>query len=208
MTLLHRGLPYYCASGAGNPGHRELFMGSRMTFWVVICVLIALAVFVGATFNELIASRNRVRTAWADIDVQLQRRHDLVPQLVATVQGYAAHERETLTAITELRSQAQQRTSIADKSQIESQLGTNVDRVLAIAESYPDLKASQNFLELQRELVDVEDRLQSARSDYNEAVRTYNTQIQNFPDVAIAKPFGFGAMDYFQADNTDPPKLK
>ncbi len=179
-----------------------------MTFWVVICVLIALAVFVGATFNELIASRNRVRTAWADIDVQLQRRHDLVPQLVATVQGYAAHERETLTAITELRSQAQQQASIAEKSQIESRLGKQVDRILAIQESYPDLKASQNFLELQRELVDVEDRLQSARSDYNEAVRAYNTQIQNFPDVAMAKPFGFGAMDYFQADNTEPPKLK
>ena len=172
-----------------------------MAFWVVICVLIALAFFVGVTFNELIASRNRVRTAWADIDVQLQRRHDLVPQLVATVQGYAAHERETLTAITELRAQAQQRTSVADKSKIESQLGTNVDRVLAIAEGYPDLKASENFLELQRELVAVEDHLQSARSGYNEAVRAYNTQIQNFPDVAIAKPFGFGAMDLISVDN-------
>ena len=179
-----------------------------MAFWVVICVLIALAFFVGVTFNELIASRNRVRTAWADIDVQLQRRHDLVPQLVATVQGYAAHERETLTAITELRAQAQQRTSVADKSQIESQLSANVDRVLAIAEGYPDLKASENFLELQRELVAVEDHLQSARSGYNEAVRAYNTQIQNFPDVAIAKPFGFGTMDYFQADNAEPPNLK
>ncbi|HEX3895713.1 MAG TPA: LemA family protein [Rudaea sp.] len=178
-----------------------------MTFWIAACVLIALAFFVGITFNELIASRNRVRNAWADIDVQLQRRHDLVPQLVATVQGYAAHERETLTKITELRARAQQRTSIADKSQIESQLGSGVDRVLAIAEAYPDLKASGNFLELQRELVAVEDQLQAARSDYNEAVRAYNTQIQNFPDIAIAKPFGFGAMDYFQADNKDPITL-
>jgi LemA protein len=178
-----------------------------MTFWIAVCVLIALAFFVGITFNELIASRNRVRTAWADIDVQLQRRHDLVPQLVATVQGYAAHERETLTAITELRAQAQQRTSVADKSQIESRLGATVDRVLAIAENYPDLKASQNFLELQRELVAVEDHLQAARSDYNEAVRAFNTQIQNFPDVVIAKPFAFRAFDYFQAENTAPVKL-
>ena len=178
-----------------------------MTFWIAACVLIALAFFVGITFNELIASRNRVRTAWADIDVQLQRRHDLIPQLVATVQGYAAHERETLTAITELRAQAQQRTSVADKSHIESQLGTGVDRVLAIAEAYPDLKASENFLELQRELVAVEDHLQAARSDYNEAVRAYNTQIQNFPDVVIAKPFAFRTFDYFQAENTAAPKL-
>jgi LemA protein len=178
-----------------------------MTFWIAACVLIALAFFVGITFNELIASRNRVRTAWADIDVQLQRRHDLVPQLVATVQGYAAHERETLTAITELRAQAQQQTSVAEKSQIESRLGTQVNRVLAIQENYPDLKASQNFLELQRELVAVEDHLQAARSGYNETVRAYNTQIQNFPDIAIAKPFGFGAMDYFQATDKEPVKL-
>jgi LemA protein len=205
--MLHRGLPYYRASAAGKSGDRELSMGSRMTFWIAVCVLIALASFVGVTFNELIASRNRVRNAWADIDVELQRRHDLVPQLVATVQGYAAHERETLTAITELRAQAQQQSSVAEKSQIESKLGTNVDRVLAIAEAYPDLKASQNFLELQRELVAVEDHLQAARSNYNEAVRAYNTQIQNFPDIVIAKPFGFGAMDYFQADNKDPIKL-
>jgi len=178
-----------------------------MTFWIVACVLIALAFFVGITFNELIASRNRVRTAWADIDVQLQRRHDLVPQLVATVQGYAAHERETLTEITELRAQAQQQSSVAEKSQIESRLGKQVDRVLAIQENYPDLKASQNFLELQRELVAVEGHLQAARSDYNEAVRAFNTQIQNFPDVLIAKPFGFRAFDYFQAENTAPVKL-
>jgi LemA protein len=178
-----------------------------MTFWIIACVLTALAFFVGITFNELIASRNRVKTAWADIDVQLQRRHDLVPQLVATVQGYAEHERETLTAITDLRAKAQQSESVAEKSQTESQLGNQVDRVLAIQERYPDLKASENFLELQRQLVAVEDQLQSARSNYNEVVRAYNTQIQNFPDVLIAKPFGFGGMDYFQADNKEPIKL-
>jgi LemA protein len=178
-----------------------------MTFWVVVCVLIALAFFVGITFNELITSRNRVRTAWADIDVQLQRRHDLVPQLVATVQGYAEHERETLTAITDLRAKAQQAESVAEKSQTESKLGTQVDRVLAIQERYPDLKASQNFLELQRQLVTIEDQLQSARTNYNETVRAYNTQIKNFPDVLIAKPFAFGPMDYFQADTKDPMKL-
>ena len=175
--------------------------------WVLVCVLIALALFVGVTFNELIASRNRVRTAWADIDVQLQRRYDLIPQLAATVKGYADHESETLTAITDLRAKAQQENSVAAKSPIESQLSAQIGRVLAIQERYPDLKASANFLELQRELVAIEDNVQAARGDYNEVVRLYNTQIQNFPDVLIAKPFGFVASDYFQAENTAPVKL-
>ena len=175
--------------------------------WVVVCVLIALGAFVGITFNELVASRNRVRTAWADIDVQLQRRHDLIPQLATVVKEYADHESETLIAITDLRAKAQQENSVAEKSAVESQLGAQMNRVIAIQERYPDLKANQNFLELQRELVSTEDKLQAARSAYNDVVRAYNTQIQNFPDVAIAKPFGFRAMDYFQAENTAPVKL-
>ncbi|MEP6483614.1 MAG: LemA family protein [Rudaea sp.] len=178
-----------------------------MTLWVVVCALIALAVFVGVTFNELIASRNRVRAAWADIDVQLERRYDLIPQLAATVKGYADHERETLTAITDLRAKAQQENSVAAKSPIESQLNAQIGRVLAIQERYPDLKASENFLELQRELVAIEDHVQAARGNYNDVVRLYNTQIQNFPDVLIAKPFGFVAAEYFQAENTAPVKL-
>lgn len=178
-----------------------------MTIWVIVCILIALAAFVGITFNELIASRNSVRTAWADIDVQLQRRHDLIPQLAAVVKGYADHERETMTAVTELRAKAQQEASVAAKGQIESQISTGLGKLIAVQENYPDLKANENFLALQRELVDTEDKLQAARNTYNETVRTYNTQIQNFPDVAIAKPFGFGAMDYFQATDTAPVKL-
>jgi LemA protein len=178
-----------------------------MTIWVIVCILIALAAFVGITFNELIASRNSVRTAWADIDVQLQRRHDLIPQLAAVVKGYADHERETMTAVTELRAKAQQEASVAAKGQIESQISAGLGKLIAVQENYPDLKANENFLALQRELVDTEDKLQAARNTYNETVRTYNTQIQNFPDVAIAKPFGFGAMDYFQATDTAPVKL-
>jgi LemA protein len=178
-----------------------------MIVWVVVCVLIALAAFVGITFNELVAARNRVRTAWADVDVQLQRRHDLIPQLAAVVKGYADHESETLTAVTDLRAKAQQEDSVAGKSAAEAKLGSQVNRVIAIQERYPDLKANQNFLELQRELVSTEDKLQVARSAYNDVVREYNTQIQNFPDVVVAKPFGFRAMDYFQADNMAPVKL-
>jgi LemA protein len=178
-----------------------------MTVWVIVCVGIALVAFVAVTFNELITARNRARTAWANIDVQLQRRHDLIPQLAAVVKGYAAHESETLTAVTELRAKAQQEASISAKGQIESQVGASLDKLIAVQEAYPDLKANENFMALQRELVDTENKLQAARSDYNEAVRAYNTQIQNFPDVAIAKPFGFGAMDYFQAADTAPVKL-
>jgi LemA protein len=182
-------------------------MGSKMATWVIVCILIAAAAFAAITFNELIAARNRVRTAWANIDVQLQRRHDLIPQLAAVVKGYAAHESETLTAVTELREKAQQQKSVAEKGEIESQIGTGLGRLIAVQENYPNLKANENFLALQRELVDTEDKLQSARNDYNEAVRAYNTQIQNFPDVTIAKPFGFSAMDYFQAIDRAPTKL-
>ena len=178
-----------------------------MTVWVIVCVLIALAAFIGVTFNELIASRNRVRAAWADIDVQLQRRYDLIPQLAAVVKGYADHERETMTAVAELRAKAQQEASVAAKGQIEAQIGAGLNKLIAVQENYPDLKANENFLALQRELVDTEDKLQAARNAYNEAVRAFNTQIQNFPDVAIAKPFGFGAMDYFQATGMAPVKI-
>ncbi len=178
-----------------------------MTLWVIVCVLIAAVAFVAITFNELISARNLARNAWANIDVQLQRRHDLIPQLAAVVKGYAAHESETLTAVTELRAKAQREVSISAKGQIESQIGAKLGNLVAVQERYPDLKANENFLALQRELVDTEDKLQTARSDYNEAVRAYNTQIQNFPDVTIAKPFGFGAMDYFQATDTAPVTL-
>ena len=178
-----------------------------MTTWVIVCVLIAAAAFAAVTFNELITARNRARTAWANIDVQLQRRHDLIPQLAAVVKGYADHESETLTAVTELRAKAQQEASVAAKGQIEAQIGAKLNKLVAVQESYPDLKANENFMALQRELVDTEDKLQTARNDYNEAVRAYNTQIQNFPDIAIAKPFGFTAMDYFQASDTAPVKL-
>ena len=178
-----------------------------MATWVIVCGLIAAAAFVAITFNELITSRNRARIAWANIDVQLQRRHDLIPQLAAVVKGYATYESETLTAVTELRAKSQQETSVAAKGQIESQIGARLGKLIAVQENYPDLKANENFLALQRELIDTEDKLQAARNDYNEAVRAYNTQIQNFPDVTIAKPFGFAAMDYFQATDTAPVKL-
>jgi len=178
-----------------------------MIFWIAGCALIALLGYGIVTFNDLVAARNQVRAAWADIDVQLQRRHDLVPQLAATVKGYAEHERSTLEALTELRGRAQAGGSIAQRGEIETALAAGVARILALQERYPDLKASENFLQLQRDLVDVEDHLQYARRFYNGAVRDYNTRIQHFPDLLLAGPFGFQASEFFQAENTEAVKL-
>jgi LemA protein len=175
--------------------------------WIAVCVLIALLGFAIVTFNELVVARNRVRTAWADIDVQLQRRHDLIPQLAATVKGYAAYEQATLTAITELRSRAQAATSVQQRGQLEGEVGAQLTQLLALQERYPELKASANFLQLQRDLVDTENRLQSARSTYNESVRVYNTRIETFPDALLARPFGFGKLEYFQAEDRQPVKV-
>jgi LemA protein len=178
-----------------------------MLFWVVACVAIAIVLYLAITFNEFVAGRNQVRAAWADIDVQLQRRHDLVPQLAATVKGYAEHERATLDAVTALRTQAQAGKSVAERGRVEGELAAQVSRLLALQESYPDLKASANFLQLQRGLVEVEDHLQYARRFYNGAVRQYNTQIQHFPELLLAAPFGFRPQEYFQAEEREAVRL-
>jgi LemA protein len=168
--------------------------------WLVGCTLLALVLLCIFTFNDLIASRNRVRAAWSGVDIQLQRRHDLVPQLVATVQAYAAHESATLAAVARLRSQAQTDASIAGRGQAEQELGAHISRLLALQENYPQLKASDNFMQLQHDLVAIEDQLQQARSTYNQTVLDYNTQIQNFPLLLFARPFGFVPAEFFQAD--------
>jgi LemA protein len=179
-----------------------------MGVWVLACVLIAAIAFGLVTFNELIADRNRVRAAWSDIDVQLQRRHDLVPQLVSIVKAYAAHENETLTQVAQLRSRSQEGGTPAARGQVEQDLAGKVSRLLALQESYPDLKASGNFLQLQRDLVQIEDAVQSARTLYNDAVRGYNTRIQNFPELLLARPLRFKPADYFQAEDTAAPRIQ
>jgi len=178
-----------------------------MLLWFIGFAALALLAFVVISFNELIAARNGVRKAWSDIDVQLQRRYDLVPQLVAVVKGYVEHERGTLSSVTELRARAQASASIAARGAIESELATQVTQLLALQERYPELKASGNFLELQRELVDVEDRVQAARGAYNDAVLGYNTQIQNFPELLLAQLFGFRTADFFQAEDRAPVRV-
>ncbi|HEU4665239.1 MAG TPA: LemA family protein [Dokdonella sp.] len=162
----------------------------------------AIALFVVAAaivlFNDLVAARNQVRSAWSDIDVQLTRRHDLVPQLVAAVQGYAGHERATLSLVTELRARAMAASTLHDKAQREGELAAQVQRILALQESYPDLKASDNFLALQRDLVAIEDHLQYARRFYNGAVRDLNTRIESFPSLLVARAARFRAAEFFR----------
>jgi LemA protein len=173
-----------------------------MGIWLVVLLLVVAAWAVFA-FNRLVRLRNQVKTAWADIDVQLKRRHDLVPHLVAAVQGYAGYERGVLTTVTELRSQAVALTSPAKLGEVEGELQKALTQLFALKEAYPDLKANQSFLELQHDLVNVEDQLQYARRFYNGAVRDYNTSLQRFPDMLVANAGGFHELEFFSADETD-----
>jgi len=169
-----------------------------LVWWVGAIVFVVLAAS-AVVFNDLVAARNQVRAAWSDIDVQLTRRHDLVPQLVAAVQGYASYERATLTTLTELRARAVSAASLADKAQIEGELAQQIDRIFALQERYPDLKASENFLALQRELVEIEDHLQHARRYYNGSVRDLNTKIERFPALIIARLAAFRPAEFFRS---------
>lgn len=168
--------------------------------WIGLSLaLLALGLYAVLLFNRLVSDRNQVRTAWSDIDVQLTRRHDLTPQLVSAVNAYAAYERGTLAAVTELRNLTANATSLGERARIEDELGQHIGRLLALKESYPDLKASANFLQLQRDLVEIEDHLQYARRFYNGAVRQLNTRIEHFPDLIIARLGGFQPAEFFEA---------
>ena len=168
--------------------------------YVFLLLVAALAAWAMLAFNRLVRLRNQVRTAWADIDVQLQRRHDLVPSLVAAVQAYAGHESATLQAVSELRAQALSQTQPARLGEVEASLERELGRLIALKESYPDLKANQNFAQLQQELVQVEEQLQYARRFYNGAVRDYNDGSQRVPDVFVARLAGFKGAEFFQAE--------
>ena len=171
--------------------------------YILIVIVLAFAVVGVVLYNRLIRSRNRVDTAWSDIDVQLQRRHDLIPRLVTAVDQYAKYERATLEAVTELRAEAMRVTSIDARSKAEEELSSGVQRLIALAENYPDLKASDNFLNLQNELVETEDYLQFARRYYNGSVRDYNTMTETVPSNLIANLFSFATRSFFQKSSDD-----
>lgn len=171
---------------------------------VVLIVLGVIVLGVGIwgvwIFNRLVGDRNLVKTGLADIDVQLQRRHDLVPQLVAAVKGYAGFEKRVLEEVTELRGRARTAGGVDDREVAERALAAGMGRLIAIAEAYPDLKASENFRKFMTDLVDVENHLQQARRFYNGAVRQLNTRLQQFPDLVVARLFGFRVAEFFSAE--------
>ncbi|MET0654875.1 MAG: LemA family protein [Pseudoxanthomonas sp.] len=181
-----------------------------MTFFaiVVLLALSGLLAWAVIAFNRLVRLRNQVRTAWADVDVQLIRRHDLVPSLVSAVRAYAGHEQAVLATVTELRGQAMAAQAPGKLGGIESALELGIGRLLALQEAYPDLKASGNFSQLQRDLVQVEEQLQYARRFYNGAVRDLNDTVQKVPDLFIARLGGFGNAEFFQADDAGRAAVK
>ncbi|MEO8017305.1 MAG: LemA family protein [Pseudomonadota bacterium] len=172
---------------------------------IVLGVVVALLVWAAVSFNLLIRDRNRVAQAWSDVDIQLLRRHDLIPRLVEMVKGYAGYERAVLANITELRGQASA-ASPAVRGEVEKTVASGVTRLVALAEAYPDLKASENFRDLHNKLVDTENQLQFARRYYNGAVNLFNNRIQRFPDLLIANNFGFKPAEFF--DLEDPTAAK
>jgi LemA protein len=169
-----------------------------------IIVIIVAAVLIGAliaVYNGLIRSRVRVDEAWSDINVQLKRRYDLIPNLVNTVKGYADHEAKVFTDVTEARTAAMSATGIAQKAETENQLAGALKSLFAVSEAYPDLKANEGFQQLQGELVDTEDKIQAARRFYNGSVRDYNIKLQVFPTSLLAGMLGFTHRDFFGVDN-------
>lgn len=151
-------------------------------------------------YNRIVSDHNQVLAAWSDIDVQLKRRHDLVPQLVSSVQAYTRHEQATLNAVTELRTRSDVTPQLSEKAAIESALSAAVQRLVIVAEDYPDLKADENFRQLQTELTEIENHIQYARRFYNGAVKQFNTRIQTFPNFLVAQPAGYEAAEYFEID--------
>ncbi|WP_222937701.1 LemA family protein [Spartinivicinus ruber] len=163
------------------------------------CIVIVF-IYVILIFNGLIKARNLVAAAWADIDVQLQRRHDLVPQLVEIVRAYVKHERDTLQAVVQQRDAAVRAATLSEKAGIETILERTIHQLMVIAEDYPDLKAGENFRDLSDNLVNIEDHLQFSRRFYNGAVRDFNIRIERVPDRLLAGPLGFKAAEFFQAE--------
>lgn len=169
--------------------------------WIVIVIVAVVFLWVVMVFNGLVTLKNRAKEAWADIDVQLKRRYDLIPNLIETVKGYATHERELFEKVTQARTAAISATGLASKAEAENALSGTLKSLFAVAENYPALKASENFLSLQNELTDTEDKIQAARRFYNTNVRDLNIKIESFPANLIAGSFGFKEMELFQTAN-------
>lgn len=171
---------------------------------IAVYILLALAVVVIFIYNSLITSRNRVDEAWSDIEVQLKRRYDLIPNLVETVKGYARQESSVLENVTKARNMAMNAGSLQEKLKDENMLSGALKSLFAVAEAYPDLKSNQNFMQMQNDLTDTEDKIQAARRFYNGNVRDYNTKLQKFPTNLLASTFGFTVRQFFDIDEKGP----
>jgi LemA protein len=168
---------------------------------ILVVVVVLLALYAIVSYNGLVSLRNRIENAWAQIDVQLKRRYDLIPNLVETVKGYAAHERETLDAVITARNAGMNAQGPHDQAEAENQISGALKSLFALSEAYPDLKANQNFAQLQEELTGTEGRIAYARQFYNDTVYRYNTKVQSFPANVLANMFRFSEREYFQADD-------
>jgi LemA protein len=183
-----------------------------IALWVILGIIVVLIfIFIGI-YNGLVRGRNQVKNAWSQIDVQLKRRYDLIPNLVETVKGYVKHERETLEAVTNARNIAQAAASagVGERAKLEGDLGAALSRLLAVVEQYPDLKANQNFLALQEELTSTENKISFSRQYYNDSVMKYNNQIQMFPSNVVAGMTNFKASEFFEvtvAEERKAPKV-
>jgi len=168
--------------------------------WVILGIVVLFVLFLIATYNRLVAGRNRADNAWSQIDVQLRRRYDLIPNLVETVKGYAKHEKETFENVTRARQQGIAASTVGEQAQAENMITQALRQLLAVVENYPELKANQNFLALQEELTATEGRIAFARQFYNDLVLTYNNSVQQFPSNVVAGMFSFSTREYFEIE--------
>ena len=171
-----------------------------MIGWILLAIPIILVAYLIGIFNTLVRLRNRVKNAWSQIDVQLKRRHDLIPNLIETAKGYMKHERETLENITAARSRAMGAGTVGDKSKAEGDLGAALNKFLLVVENYPDLKANTNFLSLQEELTSTENKIAFSRQGYNDSVLFFNNKIQMFPSNIVANTFNFSQEEFFEIE--------
>lgn len=179
-----------------------------MTLYIIIGIIILLLLYVFITYNSLVKSNNIVEEAFSTMDIYLKKRWDLVPNLVEVVKGYAKHEKDVINNVTTLRTNAYQDMSVNKKININEQLTQGISKIMAISESYPDLKASQNFLELSRDLTKIEDEIANSRKYYNGTVRIYNNKIEMFPSNLISKMFGFEQANMFEANAKEKNNVK
>jgi LemA protein len=168
--------------------------------WIAVGIVVLLLLYVVLAFNGLVRHRNRVENAWSGIDVQLKRRYDLIPNLIETVKGYATHERELFDQVTQARTRAISAGTVRDQAQAETEVTHTLGRLLAVAEAYPQLRANENFLALQEELTATESKIAFARQFYNDQVMRYNTMIEQFPSLIVARLGGFAQRDFFEAE--------